>query len=121
MTAEYTVSQTAAEHEATKLRKELSDANAKLKNVAIAAALDAEQRGNQKVAHVTAQYEQRYSELRGSLEADCKRIVGDTVEHARKGMEGVKKEEQAVIQEMREECSRQESQSAEPNFNFKSK
>ena len=38
MTAEYTVSQTAAEHEATKLRKELSDANAKLKNVAIAAA-----------------------------------------------------------------------------------
>ena len=38
MTAEYTVSQTAAEHEATKLRKELSDANVKLKNVAIAAA-----------------------------------------------------------------------------------
>ena len=116
MTAEYTVSQTAAEHEATKLRKELSDANAKLKNVAIAAALDAEQRGNQKVAHVTAQYEQRYSELRGSLEADCKRIVDDTVEYARKGMEGFKKEEQAVIQEMREECSRQESQSAELNF-----
>jgi len=47
--------------------------------------------------------------------------VDDTVEHARKGMEGFKKEEQAVIQEMREECSRQESQSAEPNFNFKSK
>ena len=61
------MSQTAAEHEVTKLRKEFSDANAKLKNVANAVALDAEQRANQKVAHVTAQYEQRYSELRGSL------------------------------------------------------
>ena len=54
MTAEYTVPQTAAEHEVTKLRKELSDANAKPKNVASAVALDAEQRANQKVAHVTA-------------------------------------------------------------------
>ena len=54
MTAEYTVPQTAAEHEVTKLRKELSDANAKPKNVANAVALDAEQRANQKVAHVTA-------------------------------------------------------------------
>ena len=116
MTAEYTVSRTAAEHEVTKLRKELSDANAKLKNAANAVALEAEQRANQKVAHIATQYEQRYSELRGSLEADCKRIVDDTVEYARKGMEGSKKEEQAVIQEMREECSRQESQSTELNF-----
>ena len=116
MTAEYTVSQTAAEHEVTKLLKELSDANAKLKNAANAVALEAEQRANQKVAHIATQYEQRYSELRGSLEADCKRIVDDTVEYARKGMEGFKKEEQAVIQEMREECSRQESQSTELNF-----
>ena len=116
MTAEYTVSRTAAEHEVTKLRKELSDANTKLKNAANAAALEAEQRANQKVAHLATQYEQRYSELRGSLEADCKRIVDDTVEYARKCMEGFKKEEQAVIQEMREECSRQESPAAELNF-----
>ena len=78
--------------------------------------MEAEQRANQKVAHVTAQYEQRYCELRGSLEADCKRIVDDTVEYARKGMEGFKKEEQAVVQEMREERSRQETQAAELNF-----
>ena len=38
------------------------------------------------------------------------------MEYARKGMEGFKKEEQAVIQDMREECSRQESQAAELNF-----
>ena len=110
------MSRTAAEHEVTKLRKELSDANAKLKNAANALALEAEQRANQKAAHLATQYEQRYSELRGSLEAGGKRIVDDTVEYARKGMEGFKKEEQAVIQEMREECSRQESQAAELNF-----
>ena len=45
-----------------------------------------------------------------SLEADCKRIVDETVEYAKNGMEGFKKEEQAVIQEIREECSRQENQ-----------
>ena len=90
--------------------------NAKLKNAANAVALEAEQRANQKVAHVTAQYEQRFSELRGSLEADCKRIVDETVEYAKNGMEGFKKEEQAVIQEIREECSRQENQAAETQF-----
>ena len=117
LTAEHAVSRMAAEQEVTKLRQELSDANARLKDAANAVALEAEQRANQKVAHVvTAQYEQRYSELRGGLEADCKRIVDDTVEYARKGMEGFKKEEQAVIQEMREECSRQETQAAELNF-----
>ena len=116
LVSEYSMSQTATEHEVAKLRQELSDANAKLKNAANAVALEAEQRANQKVAHIATQYEQRYSELRGSLEADCKRIVDDTVEYARKGMEGFKKEEQAVIQEMREECSRQESQSTELNF-----
>ena len=57
-----------------------------------------------------------FSELRGTLEADCKRIVDETVEYARNGMEGLKKEEQAVVQEMREECSRQENQAAELNF-----
>ena len=86
------MSQTATEHEVAKVRQELSDANAKLKNAANAVALEAEQRANQKVAHVTAQYEQRFSELRGSLEADCKRIVDETVEYAKNGMEGFKKE-----------------------------
>ena len=97
MTAEHVVPRTAAEQEVAKLRQESSDANAKLKNAANAAALEAEQRANQKVAHVTAQYEQRCCELRGSLEADGKGIVDDTVEYARKGMEGFKKEEQAVL------------------------
>ena len=115
LVSESTVSQTATEHEVAKLRQELSEANAKLKNAANAVALEAEQRANQKVAQVTAQYEQRFSEFRGSLEADCKRIVDETVEYAKHGMEGYKKEEQAVIQEMREECSRQENQAAELN------
>ena len=116
LVSEHAVSQTATEHEVTKLRQELSEANAKLKNAANAVALEAEQRANQKVAHVTAQYEQRFSELRGSLEADCKRIVDETVEYAKHGMEGYKKEEQAMIQEIREECSRQENQAAELNY-----
>ena len=116
LVSEYAVSQTATEHEVAKLRQELNEANAKLKNAANAVALEAEQRANQKVAHVTAQYGQRFSELRGSLEADCKRIVDETVDHARVGMEGFRKEEQAVVQEMREECSRQENQAAELNF-----
>ena len=119
MTAEHTVSRTAAEHEVTKLRKELSDANAKLKNAANAVALEAEQRANQKVAHLATQYEQGSSELRGSLEADCKRIVDDTVEYARKGMEGFKKEEQAVIQEMR--AVDRNPRLLNSTFNFKSK
>ena len=116
LASEYAVSRTAAEQEVAKLRQELSDANAKLKNAANAVALEAEQKANQKVAQVTAQYEQRFSELRGSVEADCKRIVDETVEYARKGMEGFKKEEQAVVQEMREEHSKQENQAAELNY-----
>ena len=116
LTAEHTVSRTAAEQEVMKLRKELSDANAKLKNAANAVALEAEQRANQKVAHLASQYETSYSELRNSLEAGCKRIVDQTVAYASQGMEGFRKEEQAIIQEVREECSRQESQSAEHNF-----
>ena len=94
LVSEYAVSQTATEHEVAKLRQERSEANAKLKNAANAVALEAEQRANQKVAHVTAQYKQRFSELKGSLEADCKRIVDETVEHARVGVEGFRKEEQ---------------------------
>ena len=121
LVSEYSMSQTATEHEVTKLRQELSEANAKLKNAANAVALEAEQRANQKVAHVTAQYEQRFSELRGSLEADCKRIVDETVEYAKNGMEGFKKEEQAVIQEIREECSRQETKLLNSTISYRDK
>ena len=49
--AGFAMSRTAAEQEAMKLRKELSDANAKPKNAANAVALEAEQRANQKVSH----------------------------------------------------------------------
>ena len=119
MTAELTgfaMSRTAAEQEVMKLRKELSDANAKLKNAANAVALEAEQRANQKVSHLAAQYETRYSELRTNLEADCKRIVDETVDYARKGMEEFKHEEHSMVKEMREECNRQEAKAADLNF-----
>ena len=116
LVSEYAVSQKATEHEVARLRQELSDANARLKNTTNSVALEAEQRANQKVAHVTAQYEQRFSELKGSLEADCKRIVDETVEHARIGMDGFRKEERAAVQEIREECNRQENQAAELNY-----
>ena len=46
----------------------------------------------------------------------AKKIVDETVEYARQGMEGFKQEEQSVIQEMRDECNRQELQAAELNF-----
>ena len=48
----YAVSRTVAEQEIQNLRKELSDANAKLKNMS-----------NQKVSHLTKQYEKRFEEL----------------------------------------------------------
>ena len=83
--AGFAMSRTAAEQEAMKLRKELSDANAKPKNAANAVALEAEQRANQKVSHLVVQYENRYSKLRTDLEADCKRIVGETIDYARQG------------------------------------
>ena len=54
LVSEYAVSQKATEHEVAKLRQELSDANARLKNTTNSVALEAEQRANQKVAHVTA-------------------------------------------------------------------
>jgi ElaB/YqjD/DUF883 family membrane-anchored ribosome-binding protein len=50
------------------------------------------------------------------LEADCNKIVDETVDYARQGMEEFKKEEQAVIKEMREECNKQEEQAAELKF-----
>jgi len=111
----FAMSRAAAEQEVMKLRKELSDANAKLKNAANAVALGAEQRANQKVSHLASQYENRYSELRTNFKTDCKRIVDETVDYARQGMEEFKNEEQAVIKEMREECHRQEEQAADLN------
>ena len=51
-----------------------------------------------------------------NLEADCKKIVDETVDYARQGMEDFKKEERAMIQEMKEEFSRQEEQAAELNY-----
>ena len=51
-----------------------------------------------------------------NLEADCKKIVDKTVNHARQGMEDFKKKERAMIQEMKEERSRQEEQAAELNY-----
>ena len=47
---------------------------------------------------------------------NCKRIVGETIDYARKGMEEFKSEEHSVIQEMRDECDRQEMKAAELNF-----
>ena len=66
-------SRTVAEREVLNLRKELSEANAKLKNAANAVALEAEQRANQKVSHLASQYESRYTELTGNLEAEYKK------------------------------------------------
>ena len=63
----YMMSRTVAEQEIMNLRKELSDAHAKLKNAANAVALEAEQRSNQKVSYVARQYEERYSELKMNL------------------------------------------------------
>jgi len=87
-----------------------------VKNAANAGALEAERRANQKVSHVSSQYEIRCSEVKTNLEADCNKIVDETVDYARQGMEEFKKEEQAVIKEMREECNKQEEQAAELKF-----
>jgi len=40
------------------------------------------------------------------------KMVDETVDHARQGMEEFKKEEQAVVKEMREECNKQEGPTA---------
>ena len=58
------LSRTVAEQEVLNLRKELSKANTRLKNATNSVALEAEQRANQKVSHVTRQYEERFAELR---------------------------------------------------------
>ena len=76
------------------MRRDVSEANARLKNTV---ALEAKQRANQKVSHMTSQYESRYSEVKTNLEADCKKIVDETAEYARKGMGEFKDEEQTVI------------------------
>ena len=109
------LSRTVAEQEVLNLRKELSEANTRLKNATNSVALEAEQRANQKVSHVTRQYEERFAELRTSLEAECKRAVDDTITFAQKSMEGFRNEEHAAMTELKEECRRQEDQAAELN------
>ena len=49
----FMLSRTVAEQEVLNLRKELSEANTRLKNATNSVALEAEQRANQKVSHVT--------------------------------------------------------------------
>ena len=88
------------------VRKELSDANAKLKNVANAAALEAEQRANQKVVHAARQSEERYS--------DRMRIVDETVDYETTNggfQEGRTSGDPGHVGE----CNRQEEQIAEFN------
>ena len=108
----YMLSRTVAEQEVLNLRRELSDANTRLKNATNHVALEAEQRANQRVSQVTRQYEERFAELRTSLETECK---NDTISFAQTGMEGFRKEESAAMTELRKECKRQESQAAELN------
>ena len=109
----YMVSKNVAESEVQNLRKELSEANAKLKNVSNSVAMKAEQRSNQKVCQVTKQYEKRIEELRMQLEADCKKVVDDTANFAAEGVQRYKEEEQLAMAEMEARHKRQERLSAE--------
>ena len=111
----YLVSRTVAEQEILNLRKELMEANAKLKNVSNSTAMEAEQRSNQKVSHLTKQYEERFQELRTQLEADCKKVVDDTVNMATEGINRYKEEEQNAMSQMKARHERQETLSAELN------
>ena len=107
----FMLSRTVAEQEVLNLRKELSKANTRLKNATNSVALEAEQRANQKVSHVTMQYEERFAELRTSLEAGCKKVVDDTITFAQTGMEGFRNAERAAMTEVKEECSADTSKS----------
>lgn len=78
----FILSRTVAEQEVLNLRKEPSEANTWLKNATNSIALEVEQRTNQKVSHMTRQYEERFAELRTSLEAECKKVVDDTITFA---------------------------------------
>ena len=51
----FMLSRTIAEQEVLNLRRELSDANTRLKNATNTIALEAEQRANQRASHVTRQ------------------------------------------------------------------
>ena len=59
----FMLSRAVAEQEVLNLRRELSDANARLKKATDTIALGAEQRANQKVSRVTRQYEERFAEI----------------------------------------------------------
>ena len=111
----YMLSRTVAEQEILNLRRELAESNTRLKNTSNHLALEAEQRANQRVQQVTRQYEERFAELRTSLETECKKVVDDTISFAKSGMEGFRKEESAAMTELREECKKQENRAAELN------
>ena len=115
------LSRTVAEQEVLSVRRELSDANTRLRNATNSIALEAEQRANQRVSHVTRQYEERFAELRTSLETECKKVVDDTIPFAQTGMEGFRNEESAAMTELREERRRQENQAAELNAQLQDK
>ena len=70
---------------------------------------------------MTRQYEERFAELRTSLETECKKVVGDTIPFAQTGMEGFRNEESAAMTELREERRRQENQAAELNAQLQDK
>eukprot|EP00435_Cladocopium_sp_Y103_P042804 s1649_g11.t3 len=67
------------------------------------------------VSQIQTQYEAKYAELRTNLEADCKRIVDDTVRHAQSGMERYKNEEHHAVEEMKEEYDSYAKDSADVN------
>eukprot|EP00435_Cladocopium_sp_Y103_P041062 s114_g11.t1 len=117
----YMLSRTVAEQEVLNQRKELSEAHAKLKNSGNSIALEAEQRHNQNVSQLQSQYEAKYTELRTSHEADCRRIVDDTVKYAQDGMERFKGEENHAMQEMREEYESNAKKSADLNDQLQQK
>eukprot|EP00435_Cladocopium_sp_Y103_P000397 s2998_g1.t1 len=67
------------------------------------------------VSQIQTQYEAKYAELRTSLEADCRRIVDDTVRYAQNGMERYKSEEHHAMEEMKEEYESHAKDSADIN------
>ena len=62
----FMLSRAVGEQEVLNLRRELSDANTRLKNATNTIALEAEQRANQKVSQVTRQCEERLAVQEGN-------------------------------------------------------
>ena len=115
----YMVSKNVAEQEIQNLRKELSEANAKLKNVLNSVAMEAGQRSNQRASQVTKQYEKRFEELRTQLEADCKKVVADTVNFATEGIQSYKEEVQLAMEEWKHGTNAKKGYQLSSMQNFK--